>query len=115
VQHQAELLRFRFNRNKAHKAYLKHSKNDANDRQRTNSVTTRLLTVGLQIFASSDQGVDWFVVTAATLMTSAPLPHGLPAVPAPVRAKLHARGNSLIGVAGPNSHFAQQQSCARLS
>lgn len=39
----------------------------------TNSVSTRPLTVGLQIFASSDQGVDWSVVTAATLMTSAPL------------------------------------------
>jgi len=39
----------------------------------TNSVNTRPLTVGLQIFASSDQGVDWSVVTAATLMTSAPL------------------------------------------
>jgi len=39
----------------------------------TNSVGTRPLTVGLQIFASSDQGVDWSVVTAATLMTSAPL------------------------------------------
>ena len=39
----------------------------------TNSVSTRPLTVGLQIFASSDQGVDWSVVTAATLMTSTPL------------------------------------------
>jgi sn-glycerol 3-phosphate transport system permease protein len=39
----------------------------------TNSVSTRPLTVGLQIFASSDQGIDWSVITAATLMTSAPL------------------------------------------
>lgn len=39
----------------------------------TNSVGTRPLTVGLQIFASSDQGIDWSVITAATLMTSAPL------------------------------------------
>jgi sn-glycerol 3-phosphate transport system permease protein len=39
----------------------------------TNSVSTRPLTVGLQIFASSDQGVDWSIVTAATLMTAAPL------------------------------------------
>jgi sn-glycerol 3-phosphate transport system permease protein len=39
----------------------------------TNSVNTRPLTVGLQIFASSDQGIDWSVITAATLMTSAPL------------------------------------------
>ncbi|MEJ0016784.1 MAG: carbohydrate ABC transporter permease [Acetobacteraceae bacterium] len=39
----------------------------------TNSVTTRPLTVGLGIFATTDQGVDWSIVTAATLMTSAPL------------------------------------------
>ncbi|CAN5437887.1 carbohydrate ABC transporter permease [soil metagenome] len=39
----------------------------------TNSVNTRPLTVGLQIFSSTDQGVDWSVITAATLMTSAPL------------------------------------------
>ena len=28
---------------------------------------------GLQVFSSGDQGVDWSVITAATLMTSAPL------------------------------------------
>lgn len=39
----------------------------------TNSVDTRPLTVGLQIFASVDQGIDWSIITAATLMTSAPL------------------------------------------
>jgi len=39
----------------------------------TNSVTTRPLTVGLSVFATSDQGIDWSIVTAATLMTSAPL------------------------------------------
>jgi sn-glycerol 3-phosphate transport system permease protein len=39
----------------------------------TNSVTTRPLTVGLAIFATTDQGIDWSIVTAATLMTSAPL------------------------------------------
>jgi sn-glycerol 3-phosphate transport system permease protein len=39
----------------------------------TNSVKTRPLTVGLQIFASTDQGIDWSVITAATMMTSAPL------------------------------------------
>jgi sn-glycerol 3-phosphate transport system permease protein len=39
----------------------------------TNSVTTRPLTVGLQIFASVDQGIDWSIITAATLMTSGPL------------------------------------------
>jgi sn-glycerol 3-phosphate transport system permease protein len=39
----------------------------------TNSVETRPLTVGLQVFASVDQGIDWSIITAATLMTSAPL------------------------------------------
>jgi len=39
----------------------------------TNSVNARQLTVGLQIFSSTDQGVDWSIITAATLMTSAPL------------------------------------------
>ncbi len=39
----------------------------------TNSVTSRPLTVGLQVFSSTDQGVDWSIITAATLMTSAPL------------------------------------------
>jgi len=39
----------------------------------TNSVTSRPLTVGLQIFSSTDQGIDWSIITAATLMTSGPL------------------------------------------
>ncbi|MBI3706446.1 MAG: carbohydrate ABC transporter permease [Proteobacteria bacterium] len=39
----------------------------------TNSVTTRPITVGLQVFSSVDQGIDWSIITAATLMTSAPL------------------------------------------
>jgi len=39
----------------------------------TNSVETRPLTVGLQVFSSADQGIDWSIITAATLMTSAPL------------------------------------------
>ena len=39
----------------------------------TNSVTARPLTVGLQVFSSGDQGIDWSIITAATLMTSAPL------------------------------------------
>jgi sn-glycerol 3-phosphate transport system permease protein len=39
----------------------------------TNSVETRPLTVGLSIFSSTDQGVDWSIITAATLMTSGPL------------------------------------------
>ncbi|MEJ1159671.1 carbohydrate ABC transporter permease [Prosthecomicrobium sp. N25] len=39
----------------------------------TNSVETRPLTVGLSVFASVDQGIDWSVITAATLITSGPL------------------------------------------
>jgi sn-glycerol 3-phosphate transport system permease protein len=39
----------------------------------TNSVETRPLTVGLSVFAATDSGVEWSVINAATLMTSAPL------------------------------------------
>ena len=39
----------------------------------TNTVGARPLTVGLQVFSSVDQGIDWSIITAATLMTSAPL------------------------------------------
>lgn len=39
----------------------------------TNSEHTRPVTVGLSIFSSTDQGVDWSVITAATLMSSGPL------------------------------------------
>ena len=39
----------------------------------TNSVEARPLTVGLQVFSSSDQGIDWSVICAATLMSSGPL------------------------------------------
>ncbi|RMX06346.1 carbohydrate ABC transporter permease [Corticibacter populi] len=39
----------------------------------TNSVQSRTLTVGLQVFSSVEQGVDWAIISAATLMTSAPL------------------------------------------
>ena len=39
----------------------------------TNSVNSRPLTVGLQIFSSTDQGIDWSIITAATLMSAAPL------------------------------------------
>ena len=39
----------------------------------TNSVGSRPLTVGLQVFSSSDQGIDWSIITAATLLTAAPL------------------------------------------
>ena len=43
----------------------------------TNSVAARPLTVGLQVFSSTDQGVALSVLTAATLVTSAPLLVGL--------------------------------------
>jgi sn-glycerol 3-phosphate transport system permease protein len=39
----------------------------------TNSVETRPVTVGLQVFSATDQGIDWSIITAATLLTSAPL------------------------------------------
>ncbi len=39
----------------------------------TSSVETRPLTVGLSIFATTDSGVDWSIITAATLITSGPL------------------------------------------
>lgn len=39
----------------------------------TNSVETRPLTVGLSVFASTDSGIEWSVINAATLLTSAPL------------------------------------------
>jgi len=39
----------------------------------TNSVSSRPLTVGLQVFSATDQGIDWSIITAATLLTTAPL------------------------------------------
>jgi len=39
----------------------------------TNSVETRPLTVGLSVFATTDSGIEWSVINAATLITSAPL------------------------------------------
>ena len=39
----------------------------------TNSVTSRPVTVGLQVFSSGDQGIDWSIITAATLMSCGPL------------------------------------------
>ncbi len=39
----------------------------------THSPQARPLTVGLQIFSATDQGIDWSIITAATLMSSAPL------------------------------------------
>jgi sn-glycerol 3-phosphate transport system permease protein len=39
----------------------------------TESVESRPVTVGLQVFASTDQGIDWSIITAATLLTTGPL------------------------------------------
>jgi sn-glycerol 3-phosphate transport system permease protein len=39
----------------------------------TNSVEARPVTVGLQVFSATDQGLDWSIITAATLLTTAPL------------------------------------------
>jgi sn-glycerol 3-phosphate transport system permease protein len=39
----------------------------------TNSVDSRPLTVGLQVFTGADQGIDWSIITAATLLAAAPL------------------------------------------
>ncbi|THF67421.1 carbohydrate ABC transporter permease [Pseudothauera nasutitermitis] len=39
----------------------------------TNTVNTRPITVGLAVFAGTDQGIDWAVISAATLLASGPL------------------------------------------
>jgi sn-glycerol 3-phosphate transport system permease protein len=39
----------------------------------TNSVTVRPITVGLAMFSTTDQGTNWAIITAATLMSTAPL------------------------------------------
>ena len=39
----------------------------------TNSVTVRPITVGLAMFSTTDQGTDWSIITAATLLSTAPL------------------------------------------
>jgi sn-glycerol 3-phosphate transport system permease protein len=39
----------------------------------TDSVNVRPLTVGLQLFSAPEQGVQWSLISAATLMTSLPL------------------------------------------
>lgn len=39
----------------------------------TDSVNVRPLTVGLQLFSAPEQGVQWALVSAATLMTTLPL------------------------------------------
>ncbi|MGH8802839.1 MAG: carbohydrate ABC transporter permease [Casimicrobiaceae bacterium] len=39
----------------------------------TNSVESRPITVGLQVFSATDQGLDWSIISAATLLSTAPL------------------------------------------
>ena len=39
----------------------------------TDSVESRPITVGLQVFSSTDQGIDWSIICAATLLTTGPL------------------------------------------
>ena len=39
----------------------------------TNSVESRPLTVGLQVFSATDQGIDWAIINAATLLSAGPL------------------------------------------
>ncbi len=39
----------------------------------TDSVNVRPLTVGLQLFSAPEQGIQWALISAGTLMTSAPL------------------------------------------
>lgn len=39
----------------------------------TNSTETRPITVGLQVFATVEQGIDWSLITAATVLSIAPL------------------------------------------
>ncbi len=39
----------------------------------TNSVESRPMTVGLQVFSATDQGIDWSIINAATLLSAGPL------------------------------------------
>ena len=39
----------------------------------TNSVESRPVTVGLQVFSATDQGLDWSIISAATLLSTLPL------------------------------------------
>ncbi len=56
----------------------------------TNSVESRPLTVGLQVFSATDQGIDWSIITAATLLTSAPLLIAFFALSETIRTIVHA-------------------------
>ena len=58
----------------------------------TNSVESRPVTVGLQVFSATDQGIDWSIITAATLLTHRAAAGRLPPVPEAVRAVVHAGG-----------------------
>jgi sn-glycerol 3-phosphate transport system permease protein len=39
----------------------------------TNSINVRPITVGLAMFSTTDQGTNWAIITAATLLSTAPL------------------------------------------
>ena len=39
----------------------------------TNSIDVRPITVGLAMFSTTDQGINWAIITAATLLSTAPL------------------------------------------
>ncbi|MGZ8994079.1 MAG: carbohydrate ABC transporter permease [Burkholderiaceae bacterium] len=39
----------------------------------SNSVESRPVTVGLQVFSATDQGIDWSIINAATLLSAGPL------------------------------------------
>ena len=72
----------------------------------TNSVEARPVTVGLQVFSATDQGLDWSVITAATLLTHGAAPHRIPAVPEAIRAIVHACRNQMSPHARVKSSLA---------
>jgi hypothetical protein len=47
----------------------------------------------LQVFSATDQGIDWSIINAATLITTGAAADRVPAVPAAVRAVVHAGGD----------------------
>ena len=64
----------------------------------TNSVETRPLTVGLGIFGAPESGVDWSIVSAATLMSIAPIVDCILVVPTTVCSILHAGGYQMTTI-----------------
>jgi ABC-type glycerol-3-phosphate transport system permease component len=60
-----------------------------------NAVATRPVTVGLQIFTSTDQGIDCSVISAATPVTLTPLLFGFLLFSAAIRAEFPAGRHSL--------------------